>query len=385
MQHRAAEFERSGAVRLPSPSPLPATTSVEQIFFSARDFYSSLERDIRAAQESICMEMYIWSNDEIGRHFFGLLDEAARRGVKVRLLLDGVGSYFWIRAQGPLMRESAVATRIWRPVEFRKIGSGGISQAFGRLNRRNHKKVVIIDDRLAYTGSLNITRTALRWKECGLRIEGASVGLLHELFEDVWEKAATDSHRDPLRGHQLQGTLLRSRLVRSNQSFVLRRAHIRSLRRRVKNARRRVWLMTPYFVPTFGFFLALLQAARRGVDVRIVLPRKSDVWFLRWVARLYYRYMLKAGVRVYEWLPEILHAKASLIDDWAAIGSSNLNRRSAYLDLELDVVISKDSARELEGEFMRTFAASEKILRYEPLDRWRNFLAKLFYLGRKWL
>lgn len=369
----------------PGPAPSPAPELGEELLFSAADFYRELELDIRAARHSICLEMYIWSNDEIGRRFFALLEQAAARGVHVRLLLDGVGSFFWIRAQRDRMQHSPVHTRIYRPVELSRLGrEAGLSQFFGRLNRRNHKKVALIDDRIAYAGSMNVTSACLPWKECGVRLSGPSVPLLRELFDDTW--ASAEGARDLSRSFRLQGALLGSRLLRSNQTLLLREQHARGLRRRIRAAKERVWLMTPYFVPTVGLFLALLRAARRGADVRLVLPRHNDVWFLRWVARLYYRYMLRAGVKIYEWLPSVLHAKVSLVDNWAAVGSSNLNRRSTYLDLELDVVLSSpESVRALEKEFEATFAASERIRRAERLGFWRNFLARLIFLWRRWL
>lgn len=383
MQSRAPQFDPRGAA--PLPQTVRGTEPAESLLFGAAEFYDSLERDIRAARSTICIEMYIWSNDRVGHRFFSLLEEAARRGVRVRLLLDGVGSYFWLRAQTERMRASPVETRIWRPVELRRVGVTGFSQLFSRLNRRNHKKVVVIDETVAYAGSTNVTGSCLTWKEANVRLRGMSVGLLLELFEDAWDRAAPEQSRDLARALRLQGALLRARAVRSNQSYLLRHRHLRALRRSIKNARHRVWLMTPYFVPTLGLFLAMLQAARRGVDVRIVLPRKNDVWFLRWVARLYYRYMLRAGVGIYEWLPSVLHAKCTLVDGWGTVGSSNLNRRSAYLDLELDLVLAAATVPSLEREFLRTFAASERILRYQPLDLWRGFLTRLIYLGRRWL
>ncbi len=374
----------------PAYRPRPRTTAPdlsagESLFFHAGEFYSSLEKDLRCATESICMEMYIWSNDSLGRHFFQLLEEAAARNVRVRVLLDGVGSFFWIRSQRQRLHSSAVEVHVWRPVTLGGLRPRGIPQAFSRLNRRNHKKVTLIDNRIAYTGSLNISQSSLAWKESGVRISGTPVRQLHDLFEDAWERSAGWHNYDIQRSFRLQASLLRSKYIRSNQGYLLRRTYLRSLRRRIHKSQSRVWLMTPYFVPTFGLFLSILQAARRGVDVRVLLPRKNDIWFLRWVASLYYRYMLKAGVKIYEFLPSILHAKATLIDNWGAIGSGNLNRRSAHLDLELDLVLSAPSVRRLEREFSDSFERSEQILQYVPMGRARRWIARLFYFLRGWL
>lgn len=367
---------------------LPPAGPREELFFSAREFYASLERDINLARDSIIAEMYIWSNDEVGNHFFQLLERAAARGVKVRLVLDGVGSWFWIRANQERLASTAIEVKIYHPVRWNLLLAipEGLSHFFARMNRRNHKKVVVIDSALAYTGSLNITRSSLLWKECGLRLTGDAVPLMIALFEDVWQKSGEEPlHYSPL-SQDLRKLLRTSRTVRSNQFHQLRRQHLRDLRWRIHGARQKVWMMTPYFVPPFGVFISLLKAARRGVDVRLILPRKSDVIFLRWIARLYYRYMLKAGVKVYEYLPEVLHAKISLIDDWAFVGSSNLNRRSSYLDLELDIVLgSGASVRKLERELSTDMERSEEIVKYIPLDYWRNFLAKTLYLWRSWL
>ncbi len=310
----------------------------ERLFFKGSEFYEALEFDLNLAYFTIDIEMYIWSNDEIGNRFFVLLEAAAARGVQVRVVLDGVGSWFWLRANQEKIINTPVNLRVFCPLRWnllRKIPDG-LSRCFSKLNRRNHKKVIIIDETVAYTGSMNITRSSLYWKECGLRLGGNAVPLLLALFEDVWSQAGDTPRRDYTRGYWLQQLLLKSEVIRSNQFYQLRRERLRDLKFRIKHAQRRTWMMTPYFVPPFGLFLSLLKAARRGVDVCLILPRKSDISCLRWIARLYYRYLLRAGVKVYEYLPEVLHAKISLIDNWGFVGSSNLNRRSSFLDLELD-------------------------------------------------
>jgi len=305
----------------------------ENLFFHSKDFFDSLERDLALAKSTICVEMYIWSNDDIGNRFFKILESAALRGVKVRLVLDGFGSWFWLRANQSALQSCVTQVRIFHPVEWfsLKVFSEGISRFLARMNRRNHKKLVVIDNAVAYVGSMNITTHSLAWKECGLRLKGSPVPLLQELFDDVWYRTGESQERRTPRNAWLQKQLLESETVRSNQFDRLRKVNLNDLKKRIHQAQKRVWLMTPYFVPPFGLFIALLKAAKRGVDVRLILPRKSDILVLRWVARLYYRYMLKAGVKIFEYLPEVLHAKISMIDSWAFMGSSNLNRRSLNL------------------------------------------------------
>jgi len=369
------------------PQASPSSDAGEKIFFTSREFFASLEREIDRARQSISVEMYIWSNDETGNHFFDLLERAAARGVRVRLVLDGVGSWFWIRANQARIKATAIEVKIYHPLRwnFRRAIPEGIPRFFARMNRRNHKKVILIDGKTAFTGSLNITRSSLEWKECGLRLTGEAVPLLAALFENVWLLSGEEPRQESFSTSRLQRQLKNSRVIRSNQFYSLRTQHQRDLKRRILGARHRVWLMTPYFVPTFGVLSSLLKAARNGVDVRLILPRKSDVTFLRWIARLYYRYLLRAGVKVFEYLPEVLHAKMSLVDDWGFIGSSNLNRRSSYLDLELDIVLSSGaSLRELERELTIDMSRSEEIVKYVPLGYWRNLLAKTLYVWRSW-
>lgn len=359
----------------------------EKLFFEAGHFFETLAKDIESARVSICVEMYIWSNDEVGKRFWNLLEAAARRGVRVRIVMDGVGSWFWLHAHQAQLDRGLAELRIYRPVRWPALGKGGFHRFVARMNQRNHKKVILIDDEVAFTGSMNFTHRSLLWKECGLRVTGPSVPLLKSLFDDIWARAGENGDRHAvIANRQLSSRLLASHSVRSNQFYQLRNRHMHDLKRRIQNAGQRVWLVTPYFVPNLGLFLALLKAAKRGVDVRLILPRKSDVWFTRWVAHLHYRFMLKAGIKVYEYLPRILHAKISLVDGWAFVGSSNMNRRSAYLDLELDIVLkARRSVELLEEEFKRDLRDSEKVQRHDTLQSWRSTLAKIFYLWRGWL
>jgi cardiolipin synthase len=131
----------------------------------------------------------------------------------------------------------------------------------------------------------------------------------------------------------------------------------------MRSAQKRVWITTAYFAPSHGLLRALESAVDNGADVRILVPRNSDIFFMPWVTRAYYSRLLKRGVKIYEYLPRFLHAKSAVIDDWALVGTTNLNRRSFAHDFEIDVVLSKvGSVEELATQFLVDLNSSEQIM-----------------------
>lgn len=233
---------------------------------------------------------------------------------------------------------------------------------------------------------MNVTQSAFQWRETGVRLTGAPVRLLQDIFEDTWgwveDRASLYTRPDSFR---LQARILQSPEVRCNQFYQLRRHLKADLCRRIESARDKVWLATPYFVPTLGLLSQLMRAANRGIDVRILLPYRSDVPFLRWFASQYYRLLLGAGAKLYEFQPQVLHAKAAIIDSWAMLGSSNLNRRSSFHDLELDIVLRTEAAiSELEDQFVKDIGYSRRIPVNASLRGWRGVAAKLLFRLRHW-
>lgn len=360
----------------------------ECLFFSGDAYFSDILLEIAKARECIEFETYIYDDDAIGRQFESALIDAARRGVHVRLLVDGIGAAPWVSRRGFELEKAGIEVRVYHPVRitnlFRRIlvffglkrrTAAQSTKLLSRLNRRDHRKTVVIDRKTAWAGSLNVSAVhservsgALAWRDTGIRVEGdAGLNEIRFGFEYAWARS------NDLAGHRHWSESLlktgrqiprrnRTNLVRSNYTVLLRRQGYIEFLRRIDLATKRIWITNAYLAPSGPIIRRLNRARRRGVDVRLLVPRKSDVFFMPWVATSYYAEMLKEEVRIFEYLPRFLHAKSIVIDEWATVGSSNLNRRSLLRDFEIDIVISDEKEfRRLEDAFMEDLAKSEEI------------------------
>jgi cardiolipin synthase len=230
--------------------------------------------------------------------------------------------------------------------------------------------VCIIDGVRAFVGSMNVAAYHLSevagrhaWRDTGVMVEGEDVSVLADSFEEVWIGSLRRLRRR-LKRKRAQS----SELVRLNVRHKQRQANYVDLLVRVVRARRRVWITNAYFVPDGSILRALAIAAQSGVDVRIIVPRFSDVVFMPWVASAFHLGLLRAGVKVFEYQRSILHAKTMLIDEWTLVGSSNLNHRSLLHDLEADVVLADEGAcTSLEQQFLHDCDDSLQI----TLENWR--------------
>jgi cardiolipin synthase len=152
-------------------------------------------------------------------------------------------------------------------------------------------------------------------------------------------------------------------LVRLNVTLPQRRRVFADFIRRLRSAKHRIWITNAYLAPSPTLIRTLTRAARLGVDVRLLVPRESDVFFMPWVATVHYALLFAAGVRIYEYLPRFLHAKSVIIDDWATIGTSNLNHRSLLFDLEVDIALSShDAIEQLAEQYLRDLHDAEELL-----------------------
>ncbi len=315
-----------------------------RLFTDAAEFFERMLACIDAAQECVDFEFYIFQLDALGERFVAALGRAAARGVRVRVMMDGVGSMEDWEALSNELHSLGVEVRIYHPLPWvtgayrwtrhpRSLLSKFLT-LLRKMNRRNHRKLCTVDRRLAWVGSFNITADhlpvaagGLGWRDYGLELEGPRVQSLVDGFDDLWA-----GHKGRLRRGFLAGYL-------SNRSIKGRQLKNHFVARTVANARRRVQLVSAYFLPTASLRRALLHACRAGVQVQLVLPERSDVWVFPGLSSHYYRELLRAGARIFLYQPGVLHAKALLVDDIAILGSSNWNYRSSLHDLELDVVL----------------------------------------------
>lgn len=353
----------------------------EQIFTDGTDYFQALLTDIHYAKKSIDLEIYKFNQDTLGNKIAHSLIEAAKRNVKIRIIVDGAGSPEW---GGSIMRqleENKIETRIFHPLPWRfwqwqrSIPTKPwIIKAFHlltKINSRVHRKFCIIDDRIVYVGSFNISANHLSlseggggWRDTGVKLVDIDCIDLKNAFNATWEhKHLQEPMRDIFRHIK---TNPRFRL---NYTWFRRRILYKDLLRKIKYSQHRIWITNAYFVPDSHLLSRLRSAAQRGVDVRILLPHKSDVFIMTWASTTFYENLLKIGIRIFEYQPSMLHAKTIIIDDWMMVGSSNLNHRSILHDLEVDILILEPRAKsQLEQQFLNDLQESKEI----HLDQWRR-------------
>ncbi|WP_074871307.1 cardiolipin synthase [Lysobacter enzymogenes] len=330
----AIELSRLGQ----ATTGLPPTTATEaRLLIDGGAKYASLLADIAQAREHIHLEYYIYQPDGIGTALRDALVERARAGVKVRLLLDAVGS-------------GSTSQRFLKPL----IDAGGEAAWFHPmklrwfwhrpwLNLRTHRKIVVIDGRVGYTGGINITdeedERARKdaYRDLHLRLEGDVVRELELVFIEDWCYATGQPPLKQLHLAPQPGTIA-AQVVSSGPDSnweAIHRVHVGA----IHAARHRVWLVTPYFVPGEAARMALTSAALGGLDVRLLVPKLSDSRLVTYAARSYFDELLEAGVKIHEYGPRMLHTKALLCDDESVIiGSANFDHRSFRLNFEISVM-----------------------------------------------
>jgi len=323
----------------------------EELFFGGDLFFSRLIDEIEGAKNSVELESYIFSKDALGHRVLDALKRAAARGVRVRLLIDGIGSTDWIRSEVENLGERRLQTRVYHPLVWQSIRW---VVRLRLLNRRNHRKTCLIDGAIGYVGGMNISATQTAefsgtdaWRDTSVRVMGPEVALLRSAFNYAWRHHKS-LKPEPRRIHATPGAL-----VRVKDSLVNRRQINYDLFSRIQRAKSRICITTPYFVPSFALMRSLRIASRSGVDVRLLLPEHNDIFFMKWVAGAYYSLLHAAGIKIYEYAPAMLHAKTIIIDEWATVGTSNFNYRSFFHDLEVDVVLThKSSILKLSQQFL---------------------------------
>ncbi|QNP41993.1 cardiolipin synthase [Lysobacter solisilvae (ex Woo and Kim 2020)] len=315
----------------------PTTATSAQLLIDGGAKYAALLRDIAGATEHVHLEYYIFYPDRTGAALRDALVERARAGVKVRLLLDAVGSGKTPRRFFDELVAAGGELAWFHPTRF--------GQVWKRpwLNLRSHRKIVVIDGRIAYTGGINITDDEderLRedaYRDLHVRVEGNVVGSLQLVFIEDWAYATGAPPLALPAPAPHAGRIPMQVLVSGPDSSweAIHRLHVGA----IHSARRRVWLATPYFVPGEAARMALTSAALGGLDVRLLVPRRSDSRLVTLAARSYFDELLVAGVQIYEYGPRMLHTKALLCDDdLCIIGSANFDHRSFRLNFEVSLM-----------------------------------------------
>jgi cardiolipin synthase len=369
----------------------------EEVFFKAEPFFSDLEKGIASAESSVELETYIFNNDELGCRIAEQLKAAAARGVHVRVMVDGFGSPHWAQHFLSNLTKAGVEARVYHPTPLSALSPyfeqyPSVIKFFKRastINHRDHRKVCIVDGRRAWTGGMNISASHILFRDTGVFIEGSRVQALLYAFRQAWQKAWSPRQVfHPKRRWRTLRRWITLSFVRINANRKTRRRTYNDLLQRIASANTRIWITNAYFVPPQRLRKALQEASKRGVDVRVLIPRKPDIYFIRWVASALYFGLITAGVKIFEFLPATLHAKTLIIDEWATIGSTNLNHRSIIHDLEVDVVLTTTKSIEaLANQFADDLKESKEISIQDWKRRsWGERLAgRLLLLFRYWI
>ena len=302
------------------------------------DFFTALIDGINRAESLLLLEFYIIRSDRAGLIFAEALAAAVRRGVRVLLIYDYIGSFDTPTDYFRRLRQAGVLCRAFNPPAFRR--------GLGLLDKRDHRKMAVIDGVRALVGGVNIGSeysghgTVGKWRDAGVIVEGPAVAELCRLFRETWEHDGDSIPAGPCLPELLPVQGDAEVGIIGGSPHQTRSAIRRTFRLAIAGASNSVRVMTPYFLPGPRLVRSLLRAVRRGVRVQLILPAISDVPLVRLLSRGYYHPLLTNGIEIFERQLEILHAKVMLIDDhWSVFGSANLDHRSFMRNYELGVII----------------------------------------------
>jgi cardiolipin synthase len=330
---------------------LPAAGNAVQFYQDTERVYAAILEAVGAAQHHIHLEFYIFRADHVGMELLTLLTQKARQGVQVRLLYDSLGAFFLGRSAVRKLRKAGGKVAPFLPLN--------VFASRLRVNLRNHRKVVLIDGKVAFTGGMNIGdeylgRTKLGyWRDQMVRIEGPVVSDLQRVFTEDWD-FTTREKLDGVSFFPVQnrvGNVL-AQVVASGpdqEVNVTREVFFAA----ISSAKERLWISTPYFIPDPGLQDALFWACFRGIDVRLLMPMKGDHYVTMVASRYYWTDLLERGVKIYLYRKGMMHSKVMTVDGKVGIvGSANMDPRSMFLNFELSTIFFDTAVTaELEATF----------------------------------
>ena len=346
-----------------------------QVFFRGEDAFASMRDAVSSAKREILLESYIYKDDSTGRGFLEELSLAARRGVEVKVLADALGSFSTRSAFWQEMKRRGIAVRLYHP----------LFTALWYQPFRDHRKILVVDRNVAFTGGMNIgeeygstsVNRGESWRDTHVRVEGPAAWEMAVVFSEGWVRAGGEPLELPAlaaEAAEAPGTRVLVLDSRPNRGTAESASALAAI---VAAARKTVWITNAYFAPGWAAVRILGQAAQRGVDVRLLLPGKTDVPIVRHAAHGYYDRLLSRGVRIFEYQTAILHAKSLVADGYASVvGSTNLDFRSFLFNAECDLVmLDAEVARRMEDAFEEDLHSAVEI--HRTLWRHRPRLKKL--------
>lgn len=326
-----------------------------------RALYDAMLESINRAEHTVYFETYIWKSDRYGERFKRALEAAAERGVRVYVVYDVVGNLV-VPQRFFQFSEKVHVLRHW-PFSGRR---GPIAVRGPGLN---HRKLLVVDSKVAYVGGYNIgSLYATRWRDTHMMVTGEAVGDLENAFVDYWNQARHPK-LPPLAEPDKRTWTSPLRVTRNVPSlgvYPIRYSYLEAIDR----ARTRIWLTHAYLIPDDDLTLALTEAAERGVDVRIIVPEESNHIVADWLSRGFYRVLLQRGVRLFLYQGAMVHAKTATMDgQWSTIGTANLDRLSLMGNYEINVEVTDAGvAAEMEDIFRMDAANCREL----TLSEWES-------------
>lgn len=341
-----------------------------ELLIDGQNFFPHMLAAIDGAERQVELELYLIEDGQCSQRLVEALCRASTRGVSVRCLFDAYGGAGLGSSLRQQLLQAQVQVRWYNPLRWRR----GI-----RNFHRDHRKLLLVDERLAYVGGTGSTdefwlpdESQSPWHETMVVIEGPLVSDWQRLFEFQWRARFSWRPNHPAVPQRLpERPRIGSGLGRvAYADAAQHRDILLALLRALRGARRRVWLATPYFLPTWKIRRALRQAASRGVEVRLLLAgRNTDHPPVRFAGQRYYPKLLRAGVRIFEYQPRFLHLKMVLVDDWVSVGSCNFDHWNLHFNLDANVeVLDPSFSQEVAASFSEDFARSREI----TLEDWRQ-------------
>ena len=348
-----------------------------QVLVDGAAYFSAMLDEIKNAKYRILFEAYLFESGNTSDTFINELRAAKKRGVEVFVLLDEYGTKGLADNDKDKLTTIGIELLLYNPASFFR---------FGKSLKRDHRKLLTIDERIAFIGGAGITDTFNSditrdyWHDVMLKVEGNIVFDLVHSFNKIWHKQKSISQEN---NKQEKPNLLQEK----NKSRILISAGaekneiIRAIINHIRTSKKNVWLTSPYFISSWKIRRALRYAAKKGVDVRLIFPGPcSDHKWVTYGIQRYYQRLLRSNIAIYEFQPRFSHAKIILCDDWFTIGSSNFDRWNQFLNLDVNIEIyDPQSHKQIIKLFQSDFSDSSLVI----LNRWntRSFIQH----GKEWL
>lgn len=358
------------------------------LLFDGPQTLNAMMKAVASAKNHVNLETYIFDQDELGLKFADLLIAKQRAGVQVNIIYDSVGTIGTPQEFFNRMRQAGIRLLEFNPVNPLKATGDW------KINNRDHRKILVVDGKIAFTGGINIANDYSRsslfrskkkhdrelgWRDTHVQIEGPAVASLQWLFLDTWTSQSDEDLEDRQYFPPLQEAgdkIVRVIASKPGGNFEVFKSYAVALR----EAKKSIHITNAYFAPDAQIFNALLDAARRGLDVKIIFPSISDAGLVYYAGRSYYADLLAAGVKIYELKASVLHAKTAVIDGaWSTVGSANLDVRSFLHNSEVNIVVlGEEFGASMEAAFREDMRNSIEVTKeaweqrslYERIKEW---------------